>query len=197
MFTSKTHISKTSVYRILKTLVHRGYLAQTQNGQYRLVSRPRRLRFRICGAERGDALFRSRGAERDRRGGGIRRGADHPRQPLRSRRGHAATPRSLSPSAWTWCWSSRWKKRPRRAWPTSSRRPIFRWSPSTCPTPTRPTSAWTTSSAGYEAGALLAQHAHAQMEGQSGPGAGRRIREAGSFVQSRITRRLRRNSRAS
>jgi ribose transport system substrate-binding protein len=41
----KTKISKTSVYRILKTLVHRGYLAQTPNGLYRLVSRPRRLRF--------------------------------------------------------------------------------------------------------------------------------------------------------
>jgi ribose transport system substrate-binding protein len=41
----KTLISKTSVYRILKTLVHRGYVAQSQNGQYRLVSRPRRLRF--------------------------------------------------------------------------------------------------------------------------------------------------------
>jgi ribose transport system substrate-binding protein len=38
-------ISKTSIYRILKTLVHRGYVAQTQNGLYRLVSRPRRLRF--------------------------------------------------------------------------------------------------------------------------------------------------------
>ncbi|HEY6447451.1 MAG TPA: substrate-binding domain-containing protein [Acidobacteriaceae bacterium] len=41
----ETHISKTSVYRILKTLVHRGYVAQTQNGQYRLVARPRRLCF--------------------------------------------------------------------------------------------------------------------------------------------------------
>jgi ribose transport system substrate-binding protein len=41
----KTNISKTSVYRILKTLVHRGYLAQTPSGRYRLVSRPRRLRF--------------------------------------------------------------------------------------------------------------------------------------------------------
>ena len=41
----RTNISKTSVYRILKTLVHRGYLAQTPSGQYRLVSRPRRLRF--------------------------------------------------------------------------------------------------------------------------------------------------------
>jgi len=41
----KTNISKTSVYRFLKTLVHRGYLAQTQGGQYRLVSRPKRLRF--------------------------------------------------------------------------------------------------------------------------------------------------------
>ena len=41
----KTNISKTSVYRILKTLVHRGYLAQTPSGHYRLVSRPRRLLF--------------------------------------------------------------------------------------------------------------------------------------------------------
>jgi ribose transport system substrate-binding protein len=41
----RTQISKTSVYRILKTLVHRGYVAQSQDGQYRLVSRPRRLRF--------------------------------------------------------------------------------------------------------------------------------------------------------
>lgn len=41
----KTQISKTSVYRILKTLVHRGYVAQGQNGLYRLVSRPKRLRF--------------------------------------------------------------------------------------------------------------------------------------------------------
>ncbi len=41
----RTNISKTSVYRILKTLVHRGYLAQKPNGEYRLVSRPRRLRF--------------------------------------------------------------------------------------------------------------------------------------------------------
>jgi len=41
----QTKISKTSVYRILKTLVHRGYVAQSPDGQYRLVSRPRRLRF--------------------------------------------------------------------------------------------------------------------------------------------------------
>ena len=33
------------MYRILKTLVHRGYVAQGQSGQYRLVSRPKRLRF--------------------------------------------------------------------------------------------------------------------------------------------------------
>ncbi len=45
----QTNISKTSVYRILKTLVHRGYLAQGQSGQYRLVSRPRRLRFGFAG----------------------------------------------------------------------------------------------------------------------------------------------------
>ena len=45
----QTKISKTSVYRILKTLVHRGYLAQGQSGLYRLVSRPRRLRFGFAG----------------------------------------------------------------------------------------------------------------------------------------------------
>ncbi len=52
----KTHISKTSVYRILKTLVHRGYVAQSQNGQYRLVSRPRRLRFGFA-AQSGEMPF--------------------------------------------------------------------------------------------------------------------------------------------
>lgn len=44
----RTGIAKTSVYRILKTLVHRGYVAQAQDGLYRLVSRPRRLRFGLA-----------------------------------------------------------------------------------------------------------------------------------------------------
>jgi len=52
----RTQISKTSVYRILKTLVHRGYVAQAQNGQYRLVSRPRRLRFGFA-TESGEMPF--------------------------------------------------------------------------------------------------------------------------------------------
>ena len=52
----KTSISKTSVYRILKTLVHRGYVAQSQNGLYRLVSRPRRLRFG-CAVQSADMPF--------------------------------------------------------------------------------------------------------------------------------------------
>ncbi len=38
-------ISKTSVYRILKTFVHRGYVAQTPHGAYRLVARPKKIRF--------------------------------------------------------------------------------------------------------------------------------------------------------
>ena len=57
----KTHISKTSVYRILKTLVHRGYVAQSQSGQYRLVSRPRRLRFGFAAQSGGNAIFGGRG----------------------------------------------------------------------------------------------------------------------------------------
>ena len=35
-----TRFSKTSVYRILQTLAHRGYVAKTSDGLYRLVSLP-------------------------------------------------------------------------------------------------------------------------------------------------------------
>lgn len=52
----RTNISKTTVYRILKTLVHRGYLAQSQDGLYRLVSRPRKLRFGF-GKQSGEMPF--------------------------------------------------------------------------------------------------------------------------------------------
>jgi ribose transport system substrate-binding protein len=45
----RTRISKTTVYRILKTLVHRGYLAQTKDGMYRQVARPKKLRFGFGG----------------------------------------------------------------------------------------------------------------------------------------------------
>src|ERR1700730_18395467 len=41
----RTSISKTTVYRILRTFVHRGYLAQSQDGLYRLVARPKKSRF--------------------------------------------------------------------------------------------------------------------------------------------------------
>ena len=41
----ETNISKTTVYRILKTFVHRGYLSQAQDGLYRYISRPKKMRF--------------------------------------------------------------------------------------------------------------------------------------------------------
>jgi ribose transport system substrate-binding protein len=41
----QTRFSKSSVYRILKTLEHRGYLDRQEDGRYRLVSRPSKLRF--------------------------------------------------------------------------------------------------------------------------------------------------------
>jgi ribose transport system substrate-binding protein len=53
---AQTNISKTTVYRILKTLVHRGYLAQTQDGLYRIVSRPRKIRFGF-GSESSEMPF--------------------------------------------------------------------------------------------------------------------------------------------
>jgi len=40
-----TKISKTTVYRVLKTFAHRGYLAQSPDGLYRLASRPKKMRF--------------------------------------------------------------------------------------------------------------------------------------------------------
>jgi ribose transport system substrate-binding protein len=45
----ETGISKTTVYRILKTYVHRDYLSQSQDGLYRRVSRPRKIRFGFGG----------------------------------------------------------------------------------------------------------------------------------------------------
>ena len=45
----RTRVSKTTVYRVLKTLVHRGYLAQSPDGQYRHVMRPNKLRFGFAG----------------------------------------------------------------------------------------------------------------------------------------------------
>lgn len=45
----RTTISKTTVYRILKTFTHRGYIAQSDTGLYRLVSLPRKVRFGFGG----------------------------------------------------------------------------------------------------------------------------------------------------
>ena len=41
----ETRISKTTVYRVLKTFIHRGYLVQGSDGLYRQVSRTKKLRF--------------------------------------------------------------------------------------------------------------------------------------------------------
>lgn len=45
----KTRISKTTVYRVLKTFVHRGYLSQAADGTYRHVTGPKKLRFGFGG----------------------------------------------------------------------------------------------------------------------------------------------------
>lgn len=52
----RTRISKTTVYRILKTLVHRGYLAHSKDGSYRVVARQRKLRFGFA-SQSGDMPF--------------------------------------------------------------------------------------------------------------------------------------------
>ena len=45
----QTRISKTTVYRVLKTFVHRGYLSQSPDGLYRQVTRPKKMRFGFAG----------------------------------------------------------------------------------------------------------------------------------------------------
>jgi ribose transport system substrate-binding protein len=45
----QTRISKTTVYRVLKTFVHRGYLSQGTDGLYRQVTRPKKMRFGFAG----------------------------------------------------------------------------------------------------------------------------------------------------
>jgi ribose transport system substrate-binding protein len=45
----QTRISKTTVYRVLKTFVHRGYLSQSSDGLYRQVTRPKKMRFGFAG----------------------------------------------------------------------------------------------------------------------------------------------------
>jgi ribose transport system substrate-binding protein len=45
----QTKISKTTVYRVLKTFVHRGYLSQSPDGLYRQVTRPKKMRFGFGG----------------------------------------------------------------------------------------------------------------------------------------------------
>jgi ribose transport system substrate-binding protein len=52
----RTSISKTTVFRILHTLVHRGYVSRPEDGRYRLVSRPRKLRFGF-GGQSGELPF--------------------------------------------------------------------------------------------------------------------------------------------
>ena len=52
----RTGTSKTTVYRVLKTFVHRGYLAQAQDGTYRRVMGPKKLRFGF-GGQSGDMPF--------------------------------------------------------------------------------------------------------------------------------------------
>jgi len=44
-----TQFSKTTIYRILRMLEHRGYLARQDDGRYRLVSRPSKFKFGFAG----------------------------------------------------------------------------------------------------------------------------------------------------
>ena len=52
----KVKAPKTTIYRLLKTCVHRGYVAQGPDGLYRLTSQPRKIRFGFA-AQSSDMPF--------------------------------------------------------------------------------------------------------------------------------------------
>lgn len=52
----RTRVSKTTVYRVLKTFVHRGYISQSPDGTYRHVMRPKKVRFGF-GSQSADMPF--------------------------------------------------------------------------------------------------------------------------------------------
>src|ERR1700722_1732774 len=58
----QTRISKTTVYRVLKTFVDRGYLSQSPDGTYRQGTRPKKMRFGF-GGQSADMPFSGEGAE--------------------------------------------------------------------------------------------------------------------------------------
>ncbi len=78
----RTKISKTTVYRILKTLVHRGYVGQTADRHYRHIARPKKLRFGFAGQSAENAVLGGGDGEPARGGDGGGRGPDGARQPL-------------------------------------------------------------------------------------------------------------------
>ena len=45
----RSHISKTTIYRILKTFVYRGYAVQAEDGLYRFIATPKKARFGFAG----------------------------------------------------------------------------------------------------------------------------------------------------
>jgi ribose transport system substrate-binding protein len=45
----RTRVSKTTVYRVLQTLVHRGYVARAPDGTYRHSAHPKKMRFGFAG----------------------------------------------------------------------------------------------------------------------------------------------------
>lgn len=182
----KTNISKTSVYRILKTFVHRGYVAQTQNGQYRLVARPRRLCFGFA-VQSADLPF-SQAVSRSVTAAAAAAGVEllvldnrfDPETAVRNAQEFAEkrvdlvlefqAEESVGPRV-----ANVFKK---------ADIPVIAID---VPHPNATYFGVDNFECGLEAGALLAQHAHRQWKGKVDWVLGVGFDEAGSFVQSRIT----------
>jgi len=182
----KTHISKTSVYRILKTLAHRGYLAQSQNGLYRLVSRPRRLRFgfAVQSAEMPFSVAVAQSVTAAAAASGVEllildNGFDadiavQNAEEFVAKRVDLVLEFQVEEAV-----------APRIA--HILRRAEIPLIAIDVPHPNSTYFGVDNFEAGYEAGALLAEHAQLKWKGKADRAIGVGFKEAGSFVQSRIT----------
>ena len=70
----RTRFSKTTIYRVLKTLVHRGYLTQSGDGSYRYVSKQKKVSFGF-GSQSGKMPF-SVAVENSLRAAAVQAGVD-------------------------------------------------------------------------------------------------------------------------
>lgn len=182
----QSRIPKTSIYRILKTLVHRGYVAQTPDGAYRLVTRPKKIRFGFAG-ESAEMPF-SEAVSRSLRAAAAASGVD---LIIRDNRYDAETAlrnaKEFVTEGVDLVIEFQIEERIAPVIAHTFSRAGIPLIAVDIPHPSAVYFGVDNFQVGYEAGELLAQHAQRAWKGKVDWVLGLDVVEAGTFVQSRIT----------